>query len=180
MTSGPFIEPYEGILPSIDPTAFVHERATLIGKVTVAAQASIWPGVVMRGDDGPIVIGEQTSIQDGTVVHMTIGMSEARVGNRVTVGHNVTLHGAIVEDDVLVGMGSILLDNARIGSRSIVGAGTLVPMNKTVPPGVLVLGNPFKVVRELQERDFQWIELSWRSYVEKSRAYLAARSASVR
>lgn len=169
------IEPYLGDLPQIDPTAFVHDRATLIGKVTIGAECSIWPGVVMRGDDGRIVIGPQTSIQDGTVVHLTEGMSETMVGARVTVGHNVTLHGCVVEDEVIVGMGSILLDNARIGKRSIVGAGTLVPMNKTVPSGVLVLGNPFRVVRELTEKDYQWIEFSWRSYVDKARNHAASK-----
>lgn len=169
------IEPYLGDVPQIDPTAFVHDRATLIGKVTIGPECSIWPGVVMRGDDGRIVIGPQTSVQDGTVVHLTEGMSETMVGARVTVGHNVTLHGCVVEDEVIVGMGSILLDNARIGKRSIVGAGTLVPMNKTVPSGVLVLGNPFRVVRELTEKDYQWIEFSWRSYVDKAQKHAASK-----
>jgi gamma-carbonic anhydrase len=169
------IEPYLGEMPRIDPTAFVHDRATIIGKVTIGAECSIWPGVVMRGDDGRIVIGSQTSVQDGTVVHLTENMSETVVGSRVTVGHNVTLHGCVVEDDVIVGMGSILLDNARIGKGSIVGAGTLVPMNKTVPSGVLVLGNPFRVVRELTEKDHQWIEFSWRTYVEKARNHALSR-----
>lgn len=165
------IESYQGHRPSIDPTAFVHERATLIGQVVVGPEASIWPGVVMRGDDGRIVIGAQTSVQDGTVIHLTEGLSETRVGERVTVGHNVILHGCTVEDEVIVGMGSILLDNCRIGRGTIVGAGTLVPMNKTVPSGVLVLGNPFRVVRELTEKDRQFIEFSWRSYVEKRRLH---------
>ena len=172
------IEPYLGELPVIDPTAYVHDRATIIGKVTIGAECSIWPGVVMRGDDGRIVIGKQTSVQDGTVVHLTEGMSETMVGDRVTVGHNVTLHGCIVEDDVIVGMGSILLDNARIGKGSIVGAGTLVPMNKTVPSGVLVLGNPFKVVRELTDKDRQWIEFSWRTYVDKARNHARSKGAA--
>ena len=169
------IEPFLGDSPVIDPTAFVHDRATLIGKVTIGAECSIWPGVVMRGDDGRIVIGARTSVQDGTVVHMTEGMSETMVAERVTVGHNVTLHGCIVEEDVIVGMGSILLDNARIGKGSIVGAGTLVPMNKTVPSGVLVLGNPFRVVRELNDKDRQWIEFSWRTYVDKAQKHLASK-----
>src|SRR5256885_673851 len=161
------IESFQGIAPVIDLTAFVHDRATLIGKVTIGPQSSIWPGAVLRGDDGRIVIGAKTSVQDGSVVHLTEGLSETVVGDRVTVGHLVTLHGCRVEDDVIVGMGSILLDNARIGKGTIVGAGTLVPMNKTVPAGVLVLGNPFQVVRELTEKDRQFIEFSWRAYVEK-------------
>ena len=171
------IEPYLGESPVIDPTAFVHDRATLIGKVTIGAECSVWPGVVMRGDDGRIVIGPQTSVQDGTVVHLTEDLSETIVGARVTVGHNVILHGCVVEDDVIVGMGSILLDNARIGKGSIVGAGTLVPMNKTVPPGVLAFGNPFRVVRELTEKDRQWIEFSWRSYVDKAQKHMQSKRA---
>src|SRR5579864_1751234 len=101
------IETYQGFRPTVDPTAFVHERATLIGQVSVGAEASIWPGVVMRGDDGAIEIGPRSSVQDGTVVHLTEALSVTRVGAQVTVGHNVTLHGCIVEDDVIVGMGSI-------------------------------------------------------------------------
>ena len=161
------IETFQGVAPVIDPTAFVHQRATLIGKITIGPESSIWPGAVLRGDDGRIVVGAKTSIQDGSVVHLTEGLSETIVGDRVTVGHLVTLHGCVVEDDVIVGMGAILLDNARIGKGSIVGAGTLVPMNKTVPSGVLALGNPFKVVRELTEKDRQFIEFSWRAYVDK-------------
>lgn len=165
------LESYLEHRPVVDPTAFVHARATLIGQVEVGAESSIWPGVVMRGDDGRIVIGKQTSVQDGTVVHLTDGLSSTIVGDRVTVGHNVILHGCVVEDEVIVGMGSILLDNARIGKGTIVGAGTLVPMNKTVPSGVLVLGNPFRVVRELTEKDRQFIGFSWMSYVEKAKLH---------
>jgi gamma-carbonic anhydrase len=161
------LESFQGHSPAIDPSAFVHANATLIGQVSVGAESSIWPHATLRGDDGRIVIGQQTSIQDGSVVHLTEGLSETVVGDRVTVGHNVTLHGCRVEDETIIGMGSILLDNARVGRGSIVGAGTLVPMNKVVPPGVLVLGNPFRVVRELTEKDRQFIEFSWRAYVDK-------------
>ncbi len=165
------IERYQGIAPVIDPTAFVHERATVIGKVTVGPESSLWPGVVMRGDDGRIVVGARTSIQDGTVVHLTEGLSETVVGDRTTVGHNVTLHGCQVEDEVIVGMGSILLDNARVGRGTILGAGTLVPMNKVVPSGVLAMGSPFRVVRELTDKERDWIAFSWKSYVEKARLH---------
>lgn len=167
------LESYQGHSPVIDPSAYVHDRATLIGQCVVGAESSIWPGVVMRGDDGRIVIGAQTSVQDGTVIHLTEGLSESVIGNRVTVGHNVILHGCNVDEDVIVGMGSILLDNCRVGKGTIIGAGTLVPMNKTVPSGVLVLGNPFRVVRELTDKDRQFIEFSWRSYVDKARLHRA-------
>lgn len=161
------IETYQGHTPQIDPSAWVHALASVIGKVTIGRESSIWPHVTLRGDDGRIVIGEQTSVQDGSVIHLTEDLSETIVGNRVTVGHNVTLHGCVVEDECIVGMGSVLLDNCRIGAGTIVGAGTVIPMNKKIPPGVLVLGNPFRVVRELAEKDRQFIEFSWRSYVAK-------------
>ncbi len=115
-----------------------------------------------------IRIGEGTSIQDGAVVHTTAGKSMSIVGDRVTVGHNVTVHGATVEDDIIVGMGSILLDNCHISRNVIVGAGTLVPMGKVVPEGVLVFGSPFRVVRELTDKDLEWIDSSWKSYVERA------------
>jgi carbonic anhydrase/acetyltransferase-like protein (isoleucine patch superfamily) len=161
------LETFCGSRPEVDPSAFVHDRATVIGKVVIGPESSVWPNVTMRGDDGRIVIGSQTSIQDGSTVHLTDGLSETMVGNRVTVGHNVVLHGCVVADEVIVGMGSILLDNARVGKGTIVGAGTVIPMNKVIPEGVLVLGNPFRIVRELTEKDRQFIEFSWRAYVDK-------------
>lgn len=170
------IEPLHPHVPWVDPSAYVHAAAVVIGEVTIGAQSSIWPGAVLRGDDGLIQIGAQTSIQDGTVVHTTAGKSVSVVGDRVTVGHNAIVHGATVRDDVIVGMGSILLDNCHIGRHVIVGAGTLVPMGKRVPDGVLIVGSPFRVVRELTEEDLQWIEYSWKSYVERT-ARFAARDA---
>lgn len=169
------LEPWDGQLPDVHPSAFVHEMATLIGRVRVGAEASIWPSAVLRGDDGAIEIGDRTSIQDGAVIHATTGISETRVGSRVTVGHRAVLHGCVIEDDSLVGMGSIVLDNARVGRGAMLGAGTLVPMGKEVPPGVLAVGSPFRVVRELSERERQWIELSWRTYVERVGQYRRAR-----
>ena len=157
--------------PKIHPTAYVHDAAVVIGEVEIGAQSSIWPAAVLRGDDGLIQVGERTSVQDGSVIHTTTGKSVSIVGDRVTVGHNVTLHGATVEDDVIVGMGSILLDNAHIGRNVIVGAGTLVPMGKRVPDGVLIVGSPFRVVRSLTEQDLEWIEFSWRSYVERAERF---------
>ena len=109
------LEPYRAHAPQIDATAYVHAAATVIGWVEVGAQSSIWPTAVLRGDDGAIRIGAQTSIQDGSVVHMTTGLSEVSVGDRVTVGHKVILHGCKVEDECLIGMGAIILDNAVIG-----------------------------------------------------------------
>jgi carbonic anhydrase/acetyltransferase-like protein (isoleucine patch superfamily) len=168
------LQAFRGKYPRVDPSAYVHPAATLIGDVEVGPRASIWPGVVLRGDDGPIVIGEDTSIQDGTVIHMTEGLSHTRVGARVTVGHRVILHGCSIGDDCLVGMGSCVLDNAVIEPWSFVAAGTLVAPNKVVPTGQMMMGNPGRLVRALTATDRDWITHSWRAYVKRSREYMAA------
>jgi carbonic anhydrase/acetyltransferase-like protein (isoleucine patch superfamily) len=165
------IEPYLSHEPEVHPDAWVHGAATVIGRVRIGAFSSVWPAAVLRGDDGAIAIGSCTSIQDGSVVHLTGGLSDTTVGDRVTVGHRVILHGCSVGDDVLVGMGAILLDNCRIGPRVVIGAGTVVPMNKEIPSDVLVMGNPFRIVRALEEKDYRWIEKGWRTYVERAREY---------
>jgi gamma-carbonic anhydrase len=172
------IEAFEGQIPNIEKDAFVHEMATVIGDVCVGSQSSIWPSAVLRGDDGPIVIGELTSIQDGSVVHNTSGFSTTTVGDRVTVGHNVTLHGCTVEDDCLIGMGAIILDNAVIGTGSVIGAGAVITVGKVIPPRSLVFGNPFKIIRECGEREAVMIDGGWKAYQERCHQYLAARAVS--
>jgi carbonic anhydrase/acetyltransferase-like protein (isoleucine patch superfamily) len=168
------IEAFDGQAPQVHPEAFIHETAVLIGNVVVGARSSIWPTTVLRGDmKGKIVIGEDTSIQDGTVVHLSLDFSDTIVGNKVTVGHRVILHGCIVEDECLIGMGSIILDNAKIGRGSLVGAGALVTQGTVIPPGSLVLGSPAKVVRPLKDKERAMIDGGWRTYVEYSRMYLA-------
>ncbi|MCB9750116.1 MAG: gamma carbonic anhydrase family protein [Myxococcales bacterium] len=166
------MESFAGVAPRIDARAFIHSAAVLIGDVTVGPESSVWPNVTLRGDDAPIVIGAQTSIQDGTTIHATEGESRTTVGARVTVGHNALLHGCTVGDDCLIGMGSILLDNAVVEPWAFVAAGTLVPPGKVVRAGTLVMGNPMRVVRECTEKDREWIVHSWRSYVKRAREYL--------
>lgn len=170
---GSMFEPYRGVLPRVDPEAFVHGTAVLIGDVAVGAWSSIWPNTTLRGDDGPIVVGEKSSIQDGSVVHMTRGTSTVTVGDRVTVGHSVTLHGCTIEDDCIIGMGAVVLDNAVVERGCIVGAGALIPPGKRVPAGSLVVGSPFRVVRTCTEADREMIEFSWREYVDRTREYRA-------
>lgn len=165
--------PFEGVWPEIHAEAYVHEAATLIGRVTLGARSSVWPNVSLRGDVGAITIGEDTSIQDNSVGHTTTGVSVLTVGSRVTVGHSVILHGCTVGDDVLVGMGSIILDNAVIPSWTMVGAGSLVPPNKTYPSGVLLLGRPAQVARVLTDAERRWITEAARSYTELSAKYRA-------
>jgi carbonic anhydrase/acetyltransferase-like protein (isoleucine patch superfamily) len=174
------LEALLGYAPVVDSLAFVHPTAVLIGQVRIGAESSVWPCATLRGDDGPIVVGVQSSIQDGAVVHMTAGLSTTTVGDRVTVGHNAILHGCTVEDECIVGMGSILLDNAVIGRGSIVGAGALVPMGKKVPPGSVVVGNPMRVLRPCTEADREFIAFSWQSYVSRAKEYAAQLAAGSR
>lgn len=168
------IERFADHLPSIHAEAFVHASAVIIGQVRIGAQSSVWPNVTLRGDDGPIAVGRQTSIQDGTVVHMTEGRSTTTVGDRVTVGHGVILHGCTIEDDCIIGMGSIILDGAVVERGSIVGAGALVPPGKRVRAGTVVVGNPFTVLRECTQADREFIEYSWREYVKRTEQYRQA------
>ncbi|MEW5853363.1 MAG: gamma carbonic anhydrase family protein [Myxococcota bacterium] len=167
--------------PRVHPEAFVHPDATIIGAAVVGARSSIWPAAVLRADMGTITIGAETSIQDGAVVHLTEGWSHTVVGNRVTVGHRAILHGCTVEDECLIGMGSIILDTAVIGRGSLVGAGALVTAKMVVPPGSVVMGSPARVVRQATDKDRQMIEVGWRSYVDyaaRYRAQLPARGVS--
>jgi carbonic anhydrase/acetyltransferase-like protein (isoleucine patch superfamily) len=167
------LEPFDGFTPEIHPDAWVHDRATIIGRVKVGARSTVWPGVTLRGDDGPITIGADTSIQDNTVAHITGGRSETIIGNRVTVGHSVILHGCQVADDVLVGMGAILLDNCKVGPWTVIGAGALLPLGREYPGGVLLLGRPAKVVRELTGDDRYLITNGVEAYARLRARYRA-------
>lgn len=158
------LEPFAGRWPEIDPTAWVHASAVLIGEVRVRAQASVWPTAVLRGDMGPIDIGAWSNIQDGTICHDTGGVSATKVGERVTVGHRVLLHGCSVGDDCLIGMGAILMDGVVIGAGSLVAAGALIPPMKEFPPGSVIQGSPGRVVRAVTERDRAMIDHGWRAY----------------
>jgi carbonic anhydrase/acetyltransferase-like protein (isoleucine patch superfamily) len=172
------LERWKHHAPNVAPTAFVHETAVVIGEVSIGAESSIWPGAVLRGDDGAIAIGEQTSIQDLSVIHATTGWSKTTIGARVTVGHRVILHGCTVEDECLIGMGAILLDNCVIGRGSVIGAGALVTVGQVIPPGSLVLGMPAKVVRACGDKERGMIEMGWREYVERTHEYQAMRASA--
>jgi gamma-carbonic anhydrase len=164
-------EDFDGKSPRVDPRAFVHAAAVVIGDVVIGPESSIWPNVTLRGDDGPVVIGAQSSIQDNAVIHCTQGLSWTRVGDRVTVGHSAILHGCTIHDEVLIGMGAIVLDNAVVESGSLVAAGTLVPPGKVVRAGTVVAGNPMKVLRECRDSDRQMIDTGWRAYVARAAQY---------
>lgn len=164
---------YRGIMPRVDRSAFVAPTAAIIGDVVVGESSSIWFGAVIRGDVMPIRIGARTSIQDNTVIHATGGWSETHVGDGCTVGHSVVLHGCTVGDRVLVGMGSIVLDEAELGSDSILGAGSLVTARTKIPPGVLALGRPAKVIRELTDEERQRLLDATAVYEDLVRNYTA-------
>ncbi len=165
------IQIYKDIDPRIHESAWIHPDATVIGDVDLAAGVSVWPRAVLRGDMGRIEIDEDTNIQDGAIAHDTEGKSVTRIGPRVTVGHGAILHGCIAEGDSILGMGCILLDNCVIGEHCIIGAGALVPMGKVIPPRSMVLGSPGKVVRQITDKELEWIHYSWTAYKETSLSY---------
>jgi carbonic anhydrase/acetyltransferase-like protein (isoleucine patch superfamily) len=156
--------------PQIDPSAWIAANATVIGDVRLAANSSIWWNAVLRGDNDPIHIGENSNIQDGSVLHTDEGVP-MHIGRNVTVGHLVMLHGCSIGDGSLIGIGSIILNRAVIGKHSIVGANTLIPEGKTYPDRVLIVGSPGKVVRELNDEDVVRLLGSAAHYVDNARRY---------
>ena len=160
------IEEFKGIRPTIDPTAWIHPQALVIGRVSLGPRVSVWPGAVLRGDIEPIEIGEESNIQDLTLAHTSGGVSPVRVGKRVVVGHRVILHGATVGDDALVGMGAILLDASELGAGSILGAGALLTEGTRIPPGQLALGVPAKVIRPVTAQETRRIREGAKVYLE--------------
>ena len=158
----------------IDATAFLARGAIVLGEVRLGRDASVWYNSVVRGDTERIAIGDETNIQDLSMVHADPGVP-CLVGCRVTVGHRVILHGCLVEDECLIGMGAILLNGARVGSGSVIGAGAVLAEGMEVPPGSLVLGVPGRVVRAVDEATRGRIDRSWRHYVAEARLHRAGR-----
>lgn len=164
--------PFEGITPSIHPSVFVAPSADIIGDVTIGEESSVWFNCVLRGDVHRIVIGKRCSIQDLSMLHVThytlpdkSDGSPTVLGDDITVGHRVMLHGCIIEDACLIGMSATILDNARIGKESIVGAGALVTKNQVFPPRSLILGSPAKRVRALTDEEVAGLYASAHRYV---------------
>jgi len=158
--------------PLIHPTAFLAPTAVIMGDVAIGAESSVWYTAVVRGDMAPIRIGSQTNLQDGTVVHVDEGVP-CIIGDRVGVGHRVILHGCTVEDDCLIGMGSILLNGVVVGRGSLVAAGALLAEGMKVPPGSLVMGMPGRVIRPVTAELSKRIEQTWRHYVEQAKRHRA-------
>jgi carbonic anhydrase/acetyltransferase-like protein (isoleucine patch superfamily) len=144
---------FRGILPTVDPSAYVDQSAQVIGDVHVGPESSVWMNAVIRGDVHRIRIGARTNIQDGSIVHVQTGTHPTTIGDEVTIGHGAIVHGCTIEDRCLIGMGAILLNGVSVGAESIVAAGSLLPEGFRVPPRSLVMGSPAKVRREVADAD---------------------------
>jgi carbonic anhydrase/acetyltransferase-like protein (isoleucine patch superfamily) len=158
--------------PEIDASAYVADSANLIGKVTVEANASVWFGVTIRGDNERITIGENSNVQEGTVMHTDLGFP-LTLGKNVTVGHQAMLHGCTIGDGSLVGIQAVVLNGAKIGQGCLVGAGALVTEGKEFPDNSLILGSPAKVVRTLTEEDLQRLAGNAANYVARGQLFKA-------
>lgn len=163
-------------MSTIDPSVFIAENATVVGDVSIGREVSIWYQAVVRGDITPITIGDQSNIQDHAMLHVDFDRP-CIVGNRVTVGHRALLHGCVIEDECLIGMGAILLNGVHVGASSLIGAGALLLEGMEVPPGSVVVGSPAKVLREVDDETREQIALGWRHYVEKAAEHRSGRVA---
>ncbi|TXI88426.1 MULTISPECIES: gamma carbonic anhydrase family protein [unclassified Cupriavidus] len=161
------------LTPIISDDAYVAREATIIGNVTLKARASAWPGVVIRGDNEPIVVGEDTNLQEGAVLHTDPGRPMT-LGNRVSVGHQAMLHGCTVGDGSLIGIQAVVLNGAVIGKECLVGAGALVTEGKVFPDRSLILGSPAKVVRELTDEDVANLYRNAETYAQRQAMYKTA------
>lgn len=164
------IIPFNNQKPSIHSSVFLAPNSQIIGDVEIGEESTIWFSAVIRGDEGPIRIGKRSSIQDNSTIHLYEG-APVTIEDEVTVGHNVILHGCTVKKRSIIGMGSTILDHAIIGEECIIGANTLIPQGKIIPPRSLVIGSPGKVVRELTDKDLELIQSSIESYVQKGYEY---------
>jgi carbonic anhydrase/acetyltransferase-like protein (isoleucine patch superfamily) len=158
----------------IHPTAFIAPTAAVMGDVTVGENASLWYHTVVRGDMAPIIIGSDSNIQDGTVVHVDEEVP-CTVGQRVAVGHRVILHGCTVADDCLIGMGSVLLNGVTVGAGSVIAAGAVIPEGMQIPPKSLVMGVPGRIIRAVDPALAERVKETWSHYVEEARAHRSGR-----
>jgi carbonic anhydrase/acetyltransferase-like protein (isoleucine patch superfamily) len=172
------IRAFDGRTPRIGRGVFLAETCAVIGDVEIGDESSIWYSTVVRGDVMPIRVGARTSLQDGTIVHVTSGKYGTVIGNDCTIGHGAIIHACTVEDFCLIGMGATLLDGVVIGRGSLVGAGALVTPGTVIPPGSLVIGSPARVKRPVNDKEREQIDYGAAHYVELSRRYLASSSGS--
>lgn len=165
------IKRYLDLTPRIHETSWVAPSADVLGDVELGADSSVWFGSVVRGDVFHVRVGQRTNIQDQTVIHVTHDRYPTLLGDDVTIGHRVVLHGCTVGNGALVGIGAIVLDQAEIGEGSLVGAMSLVTPGTKVPPGVVVMGQPARVVREVSDKERAWMQESAANYVGYARNY---------
>lgn len=161
---------FHGIEPSIADDVFIADNATLVGAVQIHADASIWFGAVLRADGDTISVGSGSNVQDGCVIHTDPGFP-VLIGRRVTLGHRAVVHGSTIEDNVIIGMGAVVLNGAHVGAWSIIAAGAVVREGETVPPGSLVAGVPGRVVRGLADETREHIRHNADSYIALAKAY---------
>lgn len=161
---------YLSFTPKIDSSVYVAPTATVIGRVTIGNESSIWFNSIVRADINTIEIGSQTNIQDSCVLHVTNKFG-VKIEDRVTVGHGAILHGCTIESNCLIAMGAIILDGAIIKSGSMVAAGAVVAPGTIIPPASLVMGTPGKVVRPLNDEDNERMQHNWKNYLEYARTY---------
>lgn len=154
--------------PTLEEEVYIAETAVIIGDVTLKRNTNIWFGAVLRGDEESIVIGENTNIQENSIVHVDEN-NKVEVGDGCTIGHGVIVHGCKIGDNTLIGMGAIILNGAQIGNNTIVGAGSLITQNKKFDDGVLIIGNPAKVVRRLTDEEIENNKKSCLNYIELSK-----------
>jgi len=169
------IKPFRDVHPRIHPTAFVEESAQVIGDVHLGEESSIWFNAVVRGDVHYIRIGDRTNVQDNSVIHVRNDSHPTILEDEVTVGHSVTLHGCYVEKGSLIGIGSIVLDDVRVGAFSLIAAGSLVSPGTIIPSRSLVMGLPAKVKRQLTDEEVNGLRVFWQNYVEYTKMYKAER-----
>jgi len=169
----PILRPFGGKTPVLHPSAFVADGAVVIGDVEIGERSSLWFGCVARGDVNQIRIGARTNVQDLSVLHVTSRTHPTVVGDEVTIGHRVVLHGCTIKDRCLIGIGAIVMDGAVVGPESVVGAGALVPPGMVVPPRTLVMGAPAKVKRDLTADELAALGRSAENYVEYAARYAA-------
>ena len=173
------IKTFKNTEPTIHSSVYLADDAFVIGDVEIGEDASIWFGSVLRGDVSYIRIGTRTNIQDMTMIHVSSTFGPTIIEDEVTVGHRVTLHGCHVERQCLIGMGAIVMDEARIGEQTIIGAGSLVSPGTIIPPRVLALGSPAKVKRDLTDEEIAYLDKSWRNYVELKDEYIRSFAADL-
>jgi len=166
------IRPFRGLHPQIHATAFIADSAQIIGDVHVGEHASVWFGSVVRGDMFYIRIGDRTNVQDNCVLHTRTGEKPTILEEEVTIGHSVTLHGCYIERCALIGIGSIVLDDVRVGTQSLVAAGSLISPGTIIPPRSLVMGRPARVKRPLSDEEVEGLNRYWENYVQYSAFYL--------